>query len=375
MQRFYRRVIRGWIIGMCVCLLPVPGFTETVSNLYQQRELVVSQSLDERRQAAAKALATVVVRVTGQPQALRVAEVQSAMAAPDRYVEAFRYESGNATIERDGEWLPATTLVLNFSPVSVEKLLRDAGLPLWPANRPAVLLWLVTDSLDSGRQMVALQDNPLAETVQSAAVQRGLPLVLPQLDVEDQAALTPEDLWKLEQAVIEEASARYGAGAILVGRYSQTSSGRWVSTWLLLHKQERQMFDADGASDAEVVQYAVNTTSDYLAGIYAINTRGGTVDAVVMDIEQVDAFEDYAKALAYLQALAIVRELNVVAIEGSRVRVLLRTEGELSQLQNTLELDHRLSQLPAATGDAVGLPAELAPAGSEQNPLRVRWNG
>lgn len=372
MQRLY-----GWIIGVWICLIPALGHAGTVSNLYQQSELVVGQSLAERGQAAAAALATVVVRVSGQPQALDAAEVQAALASPDRYVEAFRYESGNATLERDGVQVPATTLVLNFSPAGVENLLRQAGLPLWPANRPAVLLWLVTDDLQAGRQMVSLQgDSPAAAAVQTAAATRGLPLVLPLMDLEDQVALNAEDLWSLDHSVIEEASARYGVGAILVGRYSQTSSGRWLSAWVLLHKQDRQVFDAEGNSEAEVLQYALNASSDYLAGIYAINTRGGAVDAVVMEIEQVEAFADYAKALSYLQALAMVRELDVVAIEGNRVRVLLRTEGEMSQLQNALELDYRLSPVMPATGSgAVALPGQLSPAGSEQNPLRYRWAG
>lgn len=372
MQRLY-----GWIIGVWVCLIPALGHAEAMSNLYQQSELVVGQSLDERRQAAGKALATVVVRVSGQKQALDSGEVKAALARPDLYVEAFRYESGNATLERDGVQVPATTLVLNFSRVSIENLLRQAGLPLWPANRPAVLVWLVTDDPEAGREMISLQDNgPLAAAVQAEARARGLPLVLPLMDLEDQVALNADDLWNLDQAVIEEASARYGVGAVLVGRYSEASSGRWMSAWMLLHKQDRQLFDTEGGSDAEVLQYALNATGDYLAGIYAINTRGGAVDAVMMEIEQVDAFDDYASALAYLQALAMVRELDVVAVEGARVRVLLRTEGEISQLRNALELDRRLSpMMPATSGGAVSLPQELAPAGSEQNPLRYRWAG
>lgn len=373
MQRLY-----GWVIGMLVCLMPALVHAEAVLNLYQQSELVVSQSLNERRQAAAEGLAVVLVRVSGQPQVLTAPEVKAALAAPDRYVEAFRYESGSETLERDGAQVPATSLVFNYSRGAVESLLRQAGLPLWPANRPAVLVWLVTDDLQAGRQLVSLQGNSeLSLAVRKEAAARGLPLVAPLLDLEDQVALNADDLWNLDQSVIEEASARYGAGAILVGRYSQVSSGRWLASWTLLHKQDRRVFDAEGETDAEVVNAALNYTSDYLAGIYAISTRGGAAaDLVVMDIEQVDGFADYVKALAYLQGLAMVRELEVVAVDSTQVRVALRTEGQISQLQGALELDYRLSLVTPATGSGtVALPQELAPSGSEQNPLRYRWSG
>lgn len=367
----------GWFLGVWVCVAPLVGHAETVANLYQQSELVIGQGADERRQATEEALASVLVRVTGQPQALNSPVVKSALSNPEGYMEAFRYESGNETLEQDGKEVPATTVVLNFSRVSVEKLLRTAGLPLWPDNRPSVLVWLVKDDLQTGREMVSLQDSTeLSEVVKDEAEERGLPVVTPLMDLEDQVSLNANDLWNLDQSAITEASSRYKPDAILVGRYSQTSSGRWISAWTLLHKQSRQVFDIEGQADAELLQSAINSTSDYLADIYGISNRGVTSDAVVMDIQQVGAFADYVKVLSYLEGLAVVRELSLMAVEGTQVKVTLSMDGDISQLKGALDLDHRLAPvMPATSAGTVNMPQTLAPQGSEQNPLRYRWSG
>ncbi len=357
-------------------VLAMPGHAELVRNLYQQSELVVSQGDEERRQATSEALASVLVRVTGQPQALNSPVVKAALAKPDGYMEAFRYESGSETLERDGEEVPATTVVLNFSQVSVENLLRQAGLPLWPANRPSVLVWLVKDDLQAGREMVSLQENPeLFDVVESEAKERGLPVVLPLMDLEDQVSLNANDLWSLDQGAITEASTRYKPDAILVGRYSQTSSGRWISAWTLLHKQSRQVFDSEGQSDTVLLKEAVNSTSDYLADIYGIRNRGVTSESVVMDIQQVGEFSQYVQLLSYLEGLAVVRELNLLAIEGSQLKVALFMEGDISQLKGALDLDRRLTPMPLTGGGPVNMPQTLEPQGSELNPLRYSWSG
>lgn len=366
-----------WFIGVWVCMASIPGHAEMVTNLYQQSELVVGQGVEERRQATAKALASVLVRVSGQPQALNYPEVKAALANPDSYMEAFRYESGNETLERDGEQVPATTVVLNFSQISVENLLRQSGLPLWPANRPSVLVWLVTDDLNAGRQMVSLQDNPeLADAIKDEARERGLPLVVPLMDLEDQVSLNANDLWNLDQSAIASASTRYKPDAVLIGRYSQTSSGRWISAWTLLHKSNRQVFDSEGDTDTVLLREAVNSTSDYLADIYGINHRNVASDAVVMDIEPVGEFSDYVKVLSYLEGLAVVRELNLLALEGNQVRVNLFMDGDISQLKGALDLDRRLIPvMTTSSGGSVNMPETLAPQGSEQNPLRYSWSG
>ncbi|GAB3094924.1 DUF2066 domain-containing protein [Aestuariicella hydrocarbonica] len=358
-----------------VVLVPAVASAETVANLYQQRELVVGQGSSERLRAMSEALSTVLVRVSGQPAVLQSDQVKQALSSPEGYMEAYRYESGSTTVERDGQQVPATTIVLNFSRAGVEGLLRQAQLPLWPANRPSVLVWVVKDDFNQGRRLVSLQDEgELSGAVKEAARRRGLPVVTPLLDLEDQVSIKPDDLWALNTDAIMQASERYKADAVLVGRYSQASSGQWLSAWTLFHKQKQQVFDRERAEEAALLTDALDATSDYLADIYSINTNGARAGTVVMEIDQIQDFSEYVKTLSYLTDLDMVRQLDLLAVDGAKLQLMLKMDGDVALLANALELDNRLVTVAPKTGrDTVSLPASLEPQGSLANPLRYRW--
>lgn len=366
-----------WLVAAFVWGLAAPICSaEVVVNLYQQGELVAGQGTKERKQAAASALATVLVRVSGQERVLTSEAVIKALDKPEKLLQAFRYESSDQLMTLNDQQVPASNLVMNFSRPGIESLLRQAHLPLWPSNRPSVLVWLVKDDLSQGRTLVSLQDGgELSEAVLGVAARRGLPLVIPLLDLEDQLSISADDVWRLEQAAIIEASARYQADAILVGRYSQTSSGRWISAWTLMHKQHQQVFDGEQQSQERLLEVGLNDVSEYLAGIYGISTNGRGAGTLLMEVQSVNSFADYVDVLAYLGELEVVRQLNLVAIEGGQVRLSLSMEGDVTSFTDTIELDRRLQPMPQQTGQSVNLPAALAPLGSSDNPLRYRWPG
>ncbi len=372
----------GWMLALIWCgLLASSVQAEEVKNLYQHSVAVADQGESERHQAMSEALKVVLVRVSGRPQVLQSAVVEAAVKKPERYMDAFRYET---RMERqEDEQVAVVELLVNFSRSSVEDLLRQAGMPLWPANRPAVLVWLVKDDAGEGRQLVSLRgDDPLAEAADQVALERGLPLIKPLLDLEDQLSANPDALWQRDQQAIAEASARYSADAVLVGRYSQTSSGRWLSTWTLFHKDRRQVFDSESGEESQLLADALAASSTYLAGIYGISTSGAAKDAVVMEIDQLGNFDTYIKALSYLEQLAVVRQLDVLSVDGSKVKVVVHMDGEVRSLTDALELDRRLMPVASAGGTGsqgqadfpeIAAGGTASSVGSEANPLRYRW--
>src|SRR5690625_3999237 len=210
------------------------GWAEQVVNIYRGEVLVTSQSAAERQAATRQAFEDLVLRVSGDPHTVEHEQVRDAIERAQDYVYEFNYSSTQETLEVDGARVPAVRLVLMFSPVAVENLLRSAGLPLWPANRPSVLAWLVTDDGNGPTQIV---EDELRQTLREHAQRRGLPLILPLQDLEGRLALSARELWYMDEAAVQHASGRYSPNAILVGRYSQPSSGAVRSNWQLLHSQ------------------------------------------------------------------------------------------------------------------------------------------
>lgn len=351
-----------WVLG-------AGAWAEQLVDIYRAEQLVASQSATEREQAARQALASIVVRVSGDREAREQAEIEAALARAQDYVYEFNYASTSETIERDGRELPATKLVLKFSPSAIEGLLRTAGLPLWPANRPALLVWLVKDDAEGLQQVT---DDSIREALREQAEQRGLPLILPLHDLEDRLAVSARQLWSIDESAIQKASERYDADAILIGRYSSTSTGVWRSDWQLLHSQGDPSFDIEGVSARELIDSALNRAADHFADLYAITPREEGPDAAVIQLVNIDSFGHYKQAQRYLDDLAMIRRTELISVDPQGLILRLYVEGDLERLLSTLALDKKM--LPSVQSAHVSIPENpFLPRATLANPLRYTW--
>jgi len=345
--------------------MALPAAAERVDNLYRERVLVANQSIEVRNQAAVEALRLVLMRASGRHALGEAESLSRALAKPQRLIESFRYET--AADNESGQ--AQTRLQLTFSQSSVEDLLREAGLPIWPANRPSILIWLVNDDIHAGRQVVAFAEKPELEAqLLASAQQRGLPEVLPLSDLEDQLSIGAEQLWRLDLPAIEAASARYAVDAILVGRYSQTSGGEWLASWSLQHRQKQQLFDSRGADIEGLFNQGLGAVANYFSGIYGITATDRRVATQIMEVSGVDRFQSYVALTDYLDSLEVLRHVQLLEVRGQSLRFALQPEGPMSLLLDALALDKRLNPEAVAGIDGPrGQPASQL--------LRFYWGG
>ncbi|HEY7886205.1 MAG TPA: DUF2066 domain-containing protein [Cellvibrionaceae bacterium] len=342
---------------------------DQVIDLYSADTLVRTQSEAQRAAGAKRALAEALVRITGMPNAADNPVVRDALNRAQDYIYEYSYLSTDDTIEGpDGEAVAASKLLLKFSAVQVQALLREAGLAFWPANRPSVLVWTVTNTQEG---LTRAQDTDMRQHLRQQAAVRGLPVVLPLLDLEDYLALPAESLWQLEQGAIREASERYRASAILVMRSSQTSNDRWRGNWQLIHNEGSVSGDSEADSNEALMAEALNRVADRFAALYAIHPSEGEAGSVVVSVNNVDDFATYKAIERYLTDLALVLRVELSALTDNRLLLRLFTEGDIAQLENTLALDTRL--VPASGGS---LPNNrFLPRGIAENPLLYQWQG
>jgi uncharacterized protein len=354
---------------LILCLwVPMAGASQRI-DLYSAEALVPDQSAVERNRAVANGLGEIVLRVSGDRSALENPAIRRAMGQSQTYLYEFSYASTPEQLERDGRMIPARRLVLKFSPQAIEELLRSANLPLWPANRPSLLVWLVV-SEPSGSSLVTGAAE--RDALRAEARRRGLPLITPLMDLEDRLALSGRDLWAMDEEVIRTASRRYGADAILVGRYSQTSGGQWRSGWQLFHAMGNQVFDSQHADLETVLASAVNEVADHFASLYAIVPRDEGPDAIVMQVSGINDFAAFKQVQRYLDGLPMVRRTEVLAARQDALLLRLYAEGSMDRLLTTLGQDRYLAE-PRQAG-AVSLPENrYLPQGTLANPLIYNW--
>ena len=152
-MRFHHLLAAG-----CLSFFSLASHAEILTNLYQVREPVSSQSPEERTQATQKALQTLFIRLTGDAKALQNPALEPVRKDPQQIIRQYGYDAG-----------PPESLQVDFDPVSTERALRQAGLSLWGSNRPALLSWWLADSVE-GSSLVGDGQMPFGQNLIHASI-------------------------------------------------------------------------------------------------------------------------------------------------------------------------------------------------------------
>lgn len=323
-MRFHQFIAAG-----CLSFFSLASHAEILTGLYQVREPVTSQSPEERTQATQKALQTLVLRLTGDAKALQNPALEAIRKDPQQIISQYGYDAG-----------PPESLQVDFDPVSTDKALRQAGLSLWGSNRPALLSWWLSDSVD-GSSLVG-DGQAAAEPLRRAAQHRGLPLRLPLADLNEQLVATVENLEGSNPAPLKEASERYGADALLAV-HAREEGGQWQAKWRLwLGDQQEQGSDqaSDQAALADAVLLAV---SERLAPRYVV--KPGVSTEQLLEVQGM-TLERYAVLGRLLEPFGG----QLKRVDGDRI--VYQVNGSADQLRSQLNLAH-LQELPAGDTSAV----------------------
>jgi len=379
---------------LCTCsAVSAQASDHTPEHLYEVSLLVVDQSDGERQKSLRDGLEKVLIRTSGQTDFSGSPEIQEALATPDVYLQQFGYVSltelektdlkagalnhpvSKISVTSKGitpklpELTPTIRMNASFSPELIKALLRRAQLPVWPSNRPSVLVWLVADN-GSGKHLVTQSDSSYSFLLQEAE-RRGLPVVLPMNDLNDQVILGANRLWDLDQAAITEASQRYGEDSILVGRIAQTSPGQWQGNWLYLLKGQSQLIDSSDEGLEDFVVHGISAAVQMQVLRYGISPSS-TVHRIELEISGIDSLDHYANALLFLKNLDLVKSAVVTAVHDTTLYCALEIDGDSQLLQELIGLGHVLvSEDPAETATPV-IPDTKAT--TEISPLRYRYS-
>lgn len=296
---------------------------------YQVSAPVSSQAPEVRAQAASKALKDMLWRLTGS-QAERNPALTSVFGRAETYADSFSY-TGNGQI------------TFSFSPQGLNQLIKDYGLPYWPANRPKVLVW----SLING-QWPSPNDASLAE-LKAQAQLRGIPLAFPNYDSEDRTALSAEQFKALDSEALLNASFRYSLDTVMAIVISDGAS-----RWQFDHRGEKRSGD-------NAVQ-GINMLADLLASRYAVGGGSGASTGRAYIAVSASDFTQYKHISDYLKKHSLITACRLLQSNGKELVFELSLRANIAQFNTSLSLDQRLE--PSANPEG---------AGSASAPLNYRW--
>ncbi|GBE09610.1 hypothetical protein BMS3Bbin12_01472 [bacterium BMS3Bbin12] len=408
-----RRCASARVAGTLVLLaIALPASARMVRDLYTVQQPVNGQGVSERLAAFRSGLAEVFVRISGDAQVAGDPKLRVALQDPARFVLEYRYEqappavapaspqaapastqvpsastqaapastqapsapaqappesaqSGGSNTVAAG-MPPALRLWMRFDPDAVRIILQQAALPVWGSARPTTLIWL---AVEDGMQRSIVGENeqsPLERALVKVASQRGIAVLLPLMDLEDERRLSFGDLWGGFAAPVRAASARYGTHAVLVGRIRHGSGGEWRARWTLYVGNHTARWRSGADTEAQLLGFGINGLADRLAAQFAVPAGDTARSLVRIEVNGVRSLKAYARVRAYLRRLNPVLHVQTFAVRTAQADFRLEIRGDIRVLKQAIGLGRILA--PGGAGPAspgpppAGVPTVGGPA-------------
>lgn len=330
-----------------------------VEDLYSTTVTVADKSEKLRRQAVEKALSDVLVKLTGSRRVLRDPGVLDILSQAQRYVVEYGYvdqtssaQSGGLTEQQSPDDVGMTASVklnVRFEARAVQIVLRDLLLPIWPADRPVVMIWVVTNT-SKGKQFIEFADDGnVSADVKAALKRRGIPFKSPLYDLEDRMALTAQQAWQGSDEFLTGASRRYGIDhwlvlAIANNEALQPSQSNAQGRWFLGGRVESSSGSISAQSQSQLVDDAIAEAIDQLSQSFTYQA-GQLGEAVHLLITGIHNYQDFSGFTSLLKSFEVVESSQVTRVEKDHLYLDLVTEGDAEVLLKALNGNSQLSRV------------------------------
>lgn len=368
------------VMGLLLLLLGTGSLSAAqVGSLYEAEVPVAGQETEQRNQAILAAFRQVLVKVTGNRGVARLPRVVADLAEAPRYVQQYRYrlkpvdpssqrpveispppvEAADAPpssspmeegLEPELPVEPQRMLRVRFDGDAINRLLRQRGLSIWGETRPATLLWLTTEQEGRRALLVPEAEEATLRAVMVAADQRGVPLLLPLMDLEDQSRLHISDIWGGFADNIREASRRYGPDAIITGRLVQFAPDLWRASWTLYLEHDVLIWDSEGDSLEMASEAGIQSGIDMLASRFAPVIGAVDTGRIRVRISGVNTLASYTRVNRYLWEQSGAERVDLVYTEPDAVVYSLRISGGKEALEQRIALSGTLLPLSYEMG-------------------------
>lgn len=368
-----------------------------VKDLYQASVAIDSQSSKDRAGALKKALAAVLLKVGGEKNVLDNDVIKNALSNYNSFLSQYRYQQKLLQVVDEKGSNKQLFLLASFNQEKINALFQEANLALWGSLRPKILLWVVDEQGLTRNIISNTSASNLPSVISEFSSQRGLPIMLPLMDLTDANQIKLSDIWGRFQQPIKEASSRYLPEAIAVVRISDSSlvtldyddgaieSGScgllctesrakisnyaldWsLLDWSLVEGQQKFSQQYQGNDPQTLLKQGLADITELIYQYYALSAT--SENDYVIDVENIDSLKTYVEVFNFLEELSSVKSVILVSAKGSKRRFKLQLLGSQEALLASLKLNKKLTQVI----DPLGQFNE--PANENDEPLAPVFN-
>ena len=307
-----------------------------VRDLYLVKLPVAQQGRTVLWNASLKGFKEVLVRKSGSSEILRSPEVQRAYRKVTSYLQRFEYAS-----QEDNSEFPYE-IALYFEPRLIDNLIQEAKMPLWGSNRPLTIIWLaVEENFERKIVLESEEEQSLYPILKENAVRRGLPIIMPLMDLEDELAVSISDIWGRFPSTIKQASLRYPSDVVMYGRINQVGE-TWQGKFGYINQDQEVAFDALGESQQEVIANMMDTLADRLCDKYCVVQEIGQKNELLINVTDISNFKQFKAAENYLADLSSVNKVEVIKVTKYDVLFKLTLLGQINSTVEGIALSQKM---------------------------------
>tara|TARA_R110001583_G_scaffold41891_1_gene133143 strand:- start:40856 stop:41908 length:1053 start_codon:yes stop_codon:yes gene_type:complete len=331
------------IILIVLSLFATSSFAGELADLYQSQLAVANQQAQERERVSPDILRQVLLKVVGDRVVLDAADLTPMLTGVGSLIEQTQYRRLNEMAD-DLTQPDQLALVLKFNESAVNQALINNGLPIWSKSRPDVMVWLAIDNGQT-RRILATDDEETryTKTLEQAATRRGLPILLPIMDLQEQNQISVDELWAGISGSIEQASQRYGAKIILLARLTVLANNEVQIDWESSINGAIKQWQSKGLVTTGL-QAGVDEFTDSLSRDFTQVVTSNAHETSTLEINNVRDYADYSRTMAYLSNLQYVSDLQMVSLEDNKLAVTMQINGDKSVFTRTLAIEHVIDE-------------------------------
>lgn len=320
-------------------------FAEEVDNLYISLVPVADQTATSKRQGSIDAFKNVLIKLTGNSEIVTLAPIKALLENSTSFIDALSYEELPANLS-----LPELSssseigLRVSFSRSAIDEMIREIKLPVLPSNRPKLIIWIVKDDVESGREFlgessVKANENSIGARVlndlKSIMMDRGIPFMLPTYDLEDQLALSIEAAWNLDAKKISVASRKYDADGWIAIRFYKSSAGEVRGAWLFKAGDVQETRDFNTKSNDSFLVSIMDSMIDNLVTPFSYIPQQES-NMLFVEIRGISSIVDYQRVSKQLLKLELVNSIDLFSVRGDEIQLSVASEGDAGLLHRAL---------------------------------------
>ncbi len=365
----YYFLCRLIVILFTALVLVQSGFASSVSGLYESSIKVDSAGSEEQgeNQLIAAAFTHVLIKVSGRSDVASLPAYSAMLKKAESSISQFRYDYKDVLVqgEQKEEETREKWFWVRFNVKAIDDLLKQAQIPIWGKIRPETLIWF-SQEVKGKRFLQSQHDEPeIYGVFKHQADTRGISLIFPFMDLQDQSSVSATDIWGNFNDAILLASRRYQAQSTLTVRLFKEPSGLWVSQWNLLMLGDVQSWEIRNENLDRVLVSGIDELADKLSRQFTQVIREDDDSGILIQINNISGFKDFQEVDDYLRNLATVKSIILMETQQDRAIYQISYLSSKNSLIQEIRLGDLLNSVERSRVDT----GQAANAGSQYKPV------